>query len=138
RLRNNVYVVQFPRYVCRMRWATKRTDEFNEWWETLIDVESTKGGVSIEELEEAGPNKGRPLIDSVKGSKHPNMKELRVTRTIRVFFAFDPGRKAVLLIGGDKAGRTKRFYRQMITKADKIYDAHLRRVEEGVSSNGAQ
>ena len=48
------------------------------------------------------------------------MKEMRATQTIRVFFAFDPRRMAVLLIGGDKAGRTKRFYRQMVSKADKI------------------
>ncbi|MBS1889347.1 MAG: type II toxin-antitoxin system RelE/ParE family toxin [Actinobacteria bacterium] len=50
----------------------------------------------------------------------------RSSTTVRVFFAFDPRRVAVLLIGGDKAGRTKRFYTQMIAKADRIYDAHLR------------
>lgn len=121
-----------------MRWGTKRTNEFNEWWETLADQEQLKVDASIENLEETGPNTGRPSVDTVKASKHPNMKELRATRTIRVFFAFDPRRKAVLLIGGDKAGNTKRFYRQMIAKADKIYDAHLRRIEEGVSRDGAQ
>ena len=64
------------------------------------------------------------------------MKELRSTRTIRVFFAFDPRRKAILLIGGDKAGATKRFYRQMISKADRIYDAHLARFEKGAPVDG--
>jgi hypothetical protein len=64
------------------------------------------------------------------------MKELRVTRTVRVFFAFDPRRVAILLIGGDKAGKTKRFYRQMVSKADRIYDAHLRRITKGASENG--
>jgi hypothetical protein len=101
----------------------------------LTDAEVRK--VSIDELKDVGPNAGRPLVDTVKGPKYLNMKELRATQTIRVFFAFDPRRKAVLLIGGDKAGRTKRFYRQMITKADKIYEAHLRRIEEEASGNGA-
>lgn len=59
------------------------------------------------------------------------MKELRATQTMRVFFAFDPRRVAILLIGGDKAGRTKRFYRQMVNRADKIYAAHIRRITKG-------
>ena len=82
-----------------------------------------------------GPNAGRPYVDSVKGSRYLNMKELRATPTIRVFFAFDPRRRAMLLIGGDKAGKTKRFYRQMISKADQIYDAHLRRIKEESPGN---
>jgi hypothetical protein len=47
-------------------------------------------------------------------------------KTMRIFFAFDPTRVTILLVGGDKAGKTKRFYKQMIPKADQIYDAHLR------------
>lgn len=119
-----------------MRWTTGRTDEFNDWWETLTTAERRKISVSIEELKDVGPNAGRPLVDTVKGSRHLNMKELRATQTIRVFFAFDPRRKGVLLIGGDKAGKTKRFYRNMIAKADRIYDAHLHRIEEEASRNG--
>jgi hypothetical protein len=53
------------------------------------------------------------------------MKELRVGKSIRVFFAFDPHQVAILLIGGDKAGKTKRFYKQMVRKADRIYKEHL-------------
>lgn len=64
------------------------------------------------------------------------MKELRATRTVRIFFAFDPRRVAILPIGGDKAGKTKRFYRQMISKADRIYDAHLRRITKGADDSG--
>lgn len=120
-----------------MGWRTKRTDEFNQWWEMLTATEKRQVAGSMKKLKEVGPSAGRPLVDTVKGSRHLNMKELRPTRTIRVFFAFDPQRKAVLLIGGDKAGKTKRFYRQMISKADKIYDAHLRRTEKGATSNGA-
>jgi hypothetical protein len=54
-----------------------------------------------------------------------------------VFFAFDPRRKLVLLIGGDKAGRTKRFYRQMIPRADRVYGEHLLRIEEEGFRNGS-
>jgi hypothetical protein len=117
-----------------MRWGTERTDEFNDWWATLTKAEAQKVSVSIEELKDVGPNAGRPLVDTVKGSRYLNMKELRATQTIPVFFAFDPRRKAVLLIGGNKAGKTKRFYRQMISKADKIYGAHLRRIEKGAGN----
>jgi hypothetical protein len=111
-----------------MLWSTERTKEFNEWWRTLDKSEKRMVAASIERLRSSGPNAGRPLVDTVKGSRHVNMKELRPSNTIRVLFAFDPRRKAVLLIGGNTAGKTKRFYRQMITKADKIYDAHLRRI----------
>jgi hypothetical protein len=119
-----------------MRWQTKRTDEFNEWLETLSETERKRVSASIERLKALGPGSGRPLVDSVAGSKHSNMKELRATQTLRVFFAFDQRRKAVLLIGGDKAGKTRRFYRQMIAKADRIYDAHLMRSEEEAYENG--
>jgi hypothetical protein len=114
-----------------MRWKIERTDEFESWWETLSESEKKRIRSSIGRLSALGPGCGRPLVDSVEGSKHPNLKELRATQTIRVFFAFDPRRKAVLLIGGDKAGKSKRFYRQMIPKADKIYDTHLRSIQEG-------
>jgi hypothetical protein len=114
-----------------MRWKAERTDEFEEWWKTLSEPEKTKIRSSIGRLSALGPGCGRPLVDSVEGSKHSNLKELRATQTIRVFFAFDPRRKAVLLIGGDKAGKSKRFYRQIIPKADQIYDIQLGRIQEG-------
>jgi hypothetical protein len=119
-----------------MRWRTERTDEFRKWWVRLTELERRQVAASIQKLEKVGPNAGRPLVDTVKGSRHLNMKELRPSQTIRVFFAFDPRRTAVLLIGGDKAGKTKRFYRQMVSRADKIYDGHLRRIEKGASRNG--
>lgn len=108
-----------------MSWEAERTAEFDEWWETLTDGEQRRVVASVEALEELGPTAGRPLVDAVKGSTHPNMKELRVGKTIRIFFAFDPRQIAILLIGGDKAGKTKRFYKQMVRKADRIYKEHL-------------
>jgi hypothetical protein len=84
----------------------------------------------VEALQELGPSAGRPLADTVEGSRHPNMKELRITQTMRAFFAFDPERTAILLIGGDKAGKAKRFYKKMIPVADRIYNRHLRELTE--------
>ncbi len=114
-----------------MSWSAGRTVEFDGWWETLTDSEQRKVVASVEALQELGPSTGRPLVDSVEGSKHSNMKELRVTQTMRIFFAFDPRRVAILLIGGDKAGKTKRFYKRVIPQADRIYDAHLQTTTEG-------
>lgn len=118
-----------------MRWKTERTAEFEEWWRSLTRVERKEVLSAIETLEESGPILGRPLVDSVKGSNYPNLKELRPNRTVRIFFAFDPRRVAVLLLGGDKSGRTKRFYPQMIARADKIYEAHIRSLGKRASSD---
>jgi hypothetical protein len=84
----------------------------------------------VELLEEHGPNLGYPYSSDIKDSRHGNMRELRVKskgRPLRVFYAFDPRRCAILLIGGDKTG-LKRFYEQMIPVADRLYDAHLREI----------
>jgi len=78
----------------------------------------------MEVLKRIGPNLGRPYVDSVKGSRHENMKELRVKskgRPFRIFFTFDPFRQAILLIGGNKTG-VKRFYTRMIPIADTLYE----------------
>jgi hypothetical protein len=70
----------------------------------------------------------------MNGSRHANMKELRFNvadGVWRVAFAFDPRRRAVLLVAGDKSGSSeKRFYRELIRKADDRYDAHLARLEK--------
>ncbi len=80
-------------------------------------------------LAEFGPNLGRPTVDTLKGSRYTNMKELRFSwndQVWRVAFAFDPQRKAVLLVGGDKGGADqRRFYKRLIDVADSRYDAHL-------------
>ena len=80
-------------------------------------------------LAEFGPNLGRPTVDTLKGSKHANMKELRFAwqgEVWRVTFAFDPQRQAVLLVGGDKGGADqRRFYRRLIVVSDERYDRHL-------------
>jgi hypothetical protein len=80
-------------------------------------------------LADYGPQLHRPYADTLNGSKHTNMKELRFEAsdgTWRVAFAFDPARKAILLVAGDKSGGSqKHFYRQLIAKADLRFSAHL-------------
>lgn len=73
---------------------------------------------------------GRPLVDTIRGSRHANMKELRPPGgNLRVLFAFNPRRTAILLIGGDKTGRWQEWYDEMIPAADDLYDLHLRELE---------
>ena len=80
-------------------------------------------------LQQFGPQLGRPRVDTLKGSRHANMKELRFSAADgewRVVLAFDPKRSAILLVAGDKSGVSeKRFYRELIRKADERFDAHL-------------
>jgi hypothetical protein len=80
-------------------------------------------------LAEFGPNLGRPTVDTLKGSRHANMKELRFSwagEVWRVAFAFDPLRQAVLLVGGDKGGADqRRFYKRLIQVADDRYNDHI-------------
>ena len=85
-------------------------------------------------LETFGPTLGRPRVDTLNGSRHANMKELRFRAddgVWRVAFAFDPRRRAILLVAGDKSGVSeRRFYGQLIRKADDRFDAHLDRMRD--------
>ena len=85
-------------------------------------------------LEQFGPTAGRPRVDTLKGSEHPNMKELRFDAgggVWRVAFAFDPQRQAMLLVAGDKSGQGERiFYRRLMAKADTRFAAHLKRLRK--------
>jgi len=81
-------------------------------------------------LRQFGPQLRRPHCDTLKGSKHANMKELRFSLPDgewRIAFAFDPQRQAILLVGGSKSGVSERlFYRDLIRLADARFDAHLK------------
>ena len=82
-----------------------------------------------------GRKLGWPRVDTLKGSRHANMKELRFSAAggeWRVTFAFDPRRRAILLVAGDKSGGSeRRFYRELIRKADDRFGAHLVRIRRG-------
>lgn len=88
---------------------------------------------AIQLLAEHGPQLGRPIVDTVTASRHRNMKELRPGSSgrseLRVLFAFDPERQAILLVAGDKAGNWKRWYSKNIPIADDLFDDHIRRLQ---------
>ena len=122
-----------------MAWQVEYTDEFGTWWDELSEDEQIRISASVGLLERRGPNLPFPHSSGVSGSRHSRMRELRVQvggRPIRVFYAFDPRRVAILLIGGDKTGRDD-FYTRLIPVADRLYDEHLAAIAaEG--SNGGQ
>ena len=110
-----------------MTWPVEYTDEFGTWWDTLTELERTRVTASVGLLERSGPNLPFSHSSGVAGSRHGHMRELRVQiggRPIRIFYAFDPRRAAILLIGGDKTGQDE-FYTRMIPVADRLYDEHL-------------
>jgi hypothetical protein len=110
-----------------MSWEIENTDEFGAWWEALGETEREDATASVELLSEHGPTLRHPHSSGINGSRHPHMRELRIQsggRPIRIFYAFDPRRTAILLIGGDKTG-DKRFYDRMIPIADNLYDDYI-------------
>ena len=117
-----------------MAWDVAIGDEFKpEFFELHEDVRTELLALTLV-LQEFGPQLGRPRVDTLNGSRHANMKELRFSAADgewRVAFAFDTKRKAVLIVAGDKSGGSeKRFYRGLIRKADERFDAHLARLKK--------
>jgi hypothetical protein len=114
-----------------VRWQVEFHQDFDREFDALSDQVQNELLAQALLLEQFGPQLGRPRVDTLKGSRHANMKELRFNAADgvwRVAFAFDPKRNAVLLIAGDKSGGgEKRFYRQLIAKADERFDEHLSR-----------
>jgi hypothetical protein len=111
----------------QMAWNVEYTNEFGEWWKTLSEAEQEDVSAIAELLTERGPQLPFPFSSAIEGSKYNHMRELRVQsrgRPIRIFYAFDPRRTAILLIGGDKTGND-RFYEEMIPVADRLYEEHL-------------
>lgn len=112
-----------------MPWTVVFSEEFElEFDELPQDVQDAILARALL-LEREGPSLGRPHADTLTGSKHANMKELRFNAADgvwRIAFAFDPERQAILLVGGDKSGGSeKRFYRRLIARADERFDRHL-------------
>lgn len=117
-----------------MTWTILLADEFEpDFLDLEKDVQDEILALA-RLLEQFGPNLGRPRVDTLKGSRHANMKELRFDAedgVWRVAFAFDPKRRAIFLAAGDKSGGSeKRFYRGLIRKADQRLDAHLSRLKK--------
>jgi len=112
-----------------MRWEVVFHSDFEGEFDNLSEAVRDAIFAKAVLLEREGPSLGRPHADVLKGSRHPQMKELRCkvgAGVWRIAFAFDPERKGVLLVAGDKVGINKRrFYRQLIAKADRRFDQHL-------------
>lgn len=108
-------------------WRVLTTPEYRTWFRTLPDRDKVRLKRAHERLTAEGPHLGRPYADTVKGSRHANLKELRTPGAVRAFYAFDSQRRAVLLCGGDKgrARRSAAWYRKMVRRADRLLDRHL-------------
>lgn len=116
-----------------MAWTVTFDDDFEvEFKDLVADVQDALLATT-RLLQDYGPQLGRPHVDTLSGSKHANMKELRFEAADgewRAAFAFDPRREGILLVASDKAGVSqRRFYTQLIAKADKRYDAHLQKLK---------
>ena len=116
-----------------MKWEVDLHDDFVPEYRDLHKDVQDELLARIELLEQFGPQLGRPRADTLNDSRHANIKELRFDAADgvwRVAFAFDPNRKAIILAAGDKSGvGEKRFYRQLIDKAEARFDAHLAKIK---------
>jgi hypothetical protein len=112
-----------------MMWPVETTADFDKWFTDLDDDAKVEIIATVGLLKRLGPRLGRPHADTLKGSQYANMKELRASTAeavLRIAFAFDPDRSGILLVGGDKSGVSqRRFYKQLVDKADRLYAAHL-------------
>ena len=114
-----------------MKYEVEVTDEFKSWWNQLSVQEQRDVTRVVEALEEHGIDLPKQHSSSIRTSRHGRMRELRVQsggRPIRIFYAFDPRRTAILLIGGRKKEQD-RFYRDYVRRADAIYDQYLRELQ---------
>ena len=112
-----------------MTWTVLFHDAFNAEFEALEEDLQDEFLAHAKLLATFGPDLGRPTVDTLKGSRHSNMKELRFSwngQVWRVAFAFDPQRQAIVLVGGDKGGADqRRFYKRPLAVADARYDDHV-------------
>jgi hypothetical protein len=117
-----------------VEWEVLFDEECRTWFDSLEETLQDAILACVAVLQQRGPNLGRPRVDSIKDSKHSNMKELRIQQRgvpWRILFAFDSRRRAVLLVGGNK-GEDKRWYERNIPIADERFDRHQRALESEV------
>jgi hypothetical protein len=120
-----------------MPWEVLLHDDVEKWLLTLTQNDPATAdevAAAIDKLAEEGPTLGRPLADRIKSSRHHHMKELRPRTSgiseIRMLFAFDPERQALILVAGDKQGTWDRWYTINIPIADDRFDEHLADTKE--------
>lgn len=112
-------------------WKIEFHDDFDPEYDRMDSDVQDALLAALKAIRLAGPRAGRPYVDTLNGSKHANMKELRFdakdgSQVWRAAFAFDPARKAIVLVAGDKQGKNReRFYKRLIATADGRFDSHL-------------
>lgn len=115
-----------------MVWTVEFADEFEPEFDELPASVQDEIRAHVLVIAQFGPRLGRPQVETLKGSRYANMKELRfraANGAWRLAFAFDPRRHAILLVVGDKSGiGQRRFYRRLISTADRRFGVHLDRV----------
>jgi hypothetical protein len=110
-------------------WEIVFTPEAERWYKRLSARDADRIAAAIDKLQEVGPGLGRPHVDSVKGSRVHNMKELRSSGGhLRALFAFGPDRRAIVLMGGDKSNNWQGWYKLNVKFAERLYERHLREI----------
>lgn len=111
-----------------MSW-TVDLEKIQKWLDGLDEDSYDAVVAALEILEDKGPNLGRPLVDTIQHSDYSNMKELRPGTkgrgAIRILFAFDPKRRAIMLVAGNKQNKWTSWYKEFIPKADNLWKEHL-------------
>jgi hypothetical protein len=112
-------------------WEIEYTEEFEDWWNEMPAEAQDGIAPSVELLAKFGPGLSFPHTSAIQSSRHDHLRELRIQykgRPIRILYAFDPRRAAILLLGGDKTGQD-RWYEKSVPLADKLYDQHLKIID---------
>lgn len=118
-------------------WEVVLLAEVEAWFLDMCErdpLSADRVAEAIDLLSQTGPGLGRPAVDRLKGSRYHNMKELRPgsrgATEIRLIFAFDPRREAIVLVAGDKSGAWTQWYRDAIPLADQRYSDHLAQLDQ--------
>ncbi|WP_439674555.1 type II toxin-antitoxin system RelE/ParE family toxin [Embleya sp. MST-111070] len=120
-----------------MSWEIRLLEPVESWFLKLCETDADSAALIVEAIDllaQRGPTLGRPLVDTLRGSRLPNLKELRPAsrrRTeIRILFVFDPDRQAIFLVAGDKAGQWSRWYEEAIPLAEARYQEYREEQKE--------
>jgi hypothetical protein len=122
----------------RVAWEIEYPDEFEAWGQTLSESEQGKVDARVGLLLERGPNLGFPFSSQVKTSRFPEMRELRAQAggdPLRMLYAFDQRRTAILLVAGDKTG-DDRCYETNVPMADRLFERHVRTIKKEKTVHG--
>lgn len=115
----------------KTNWTVEYTDEFEMWWIELAEGVQDDIDRVVMLLEDRGPSLGYPYSSDIKGSRFA-IRELRIQSSghpIRVLYAFDPVRSALLLLGGDKTGN-ERWYEENLPRAERLFEEHLEEIKQ--------